>query len=97
MKFMLSWVLHPDKRVEAMTGFSKMTPADDDADTGPGVSLIGRWHNVGEGTGVAICESDSADAVYRWSLNWNSVLDITVEPVLNDEEARAVIRDAFGG
>jgi len=97
MKFMLTWVLHPDKRVEAMTGFSKMTPADDDADTGPGVSLIGRWHNIAEGSGVAICESDSADAVYRWSLNWIPVLDLKVETVLDDEETRAVIGDAFGG
>ena len=97
MKFMITWRLHADKRVDAMTAFAKMTPADDEADTGPGVSLIGRWHNPGEGTGVAVCESDSATAVHRWALNWAPVLDLTVEAVLDDAEARAVITDAYGG
>jgi Domain of unknown function (DUF3303) len=55
------------------------------------------WHNVGEGTGVAVCESDSAAAVYRWALNWAPVLDVTVEPVLDDAEARAVINAAYSG
>lgn len=97
MKFMLSWRLHPDSRVDAMTGFSQMSAADDDADTGPDVSVIGRWHNVAEGTGVAICESDSASAVYRWGLNWIPVLDLKIEPVLDDDETREVLRDAFSG
>jgi hypothetical protein len=97
VKFIVTWRVHADKRVDVMTGFAKMTPADDDADTGPDVSIIGRWHNPGEGTGVAVCESDSADAVYRWTLNWAPALDLTVEPVLDDAEVRAVINDAYGG
>ena len=97
MKFMITWVLHADKRVDTMSTFAKMTPADDEADTGPDVTLIGRWHNPGEGTGVAVCESDSADAVYRWALNWAPVLDLTVEAVLDDAETRAVINTAYGG
>jgi hypothetical protein len=96
MKFMLTWRLYPDKKVETMTGFSKMSTADDESDHGPKVTLIGRWHNVAAGTGVAICESDNADAVYRWGLNWTPMLDLTVEPVLDDREARAVIADAYG-
>lgn len=97
MKFLITWRLHADKRVDTMTAFAKMTAADDDADAGPDVSIIGRWHNPAEGTGVAVCESESADAVYRWALNWSPVLDITVEPVLDDAEARAVISSAYGG
>jgi hypothetical protein len=97
MKFMLTWRLYPDKKVDAMTGFSQMTSADDEADHGPKVTLVGRWHNVAAGTGVAICESDDVDAVYRWGLNWAPMLDLTVEPVLDDAAARAVIADAYGG
>ena len=36
-------------------------------------------------------------AVYRWSLSWNPVSDVTVRPVLDDAEARAVISDALPG
>lgn len=46
--------------------------------------------------GVAICESDTADAVYRWGLNWAPMLDLAVEPVLDDAEARSIIADAYG-
>jgi hypothetical protein len=97
VKFLITWRVHADKRVDALTTFAKMTPDDDTADSGPDVSVIGRWHNVGEGTGVVVCESDSADAVYRWALNWAPVLDLTVEPVLDDAEARAVINAAYSG
>ena len=97
MKFLITWRLHANKRVDTMTAFAKMTPADDEADSGPDVSIVGRWHNPAAGTGVAVCESDSADAAYRWALNWAPVLDITVEPVLDDAEARAVINSAYGG
>lgn len=95
MKFLLTWRLYDDKKVEAMTGFSQMTPADDETDHGPKVHLVGRWHNLAAGTGVAVCESDTADAVYRWGLNWAPMLDLTVEPVLDDAEARSIIADAY--
>jgi hypothetical protein len=97
VKFLITWRVHADKRVDTQTAFAKMTPDDDTADSGPDVSVIGRWHNLGEGTGVAVCESDSADALYRWALNWAPVLDLTVEPVLDDAEARAVINAAYSG
>lgn len=71
-----------------------MTDADDDADRG-GVQLIGRWHDLGAGTGVAICESDDLAAVQSWALNWNTVLDLEITPVLDDDEAKAVAKKKF--
>jgi Protein of unknown function (DUF3303) len=44
------------------------------------------WHAVA----VIICESDSADALANWALNWNSLLDVDIAPVLDDEETRAL-------
>jgi hypothetical protein len=41
---------------------------------------------------MAICESNDAQAVASWALNWNSSLDLTTSVVLDDEEARAVGR-----
>ncbi|RYY22214.1 MAG: DUF3303 domain-containing protein [Chitinophagaceae bacterium] len=90
MKFMLSWRLHPEKRQDALKGFSVMTEADDAADFGKNIRLIGRWHDVAAGTGIAVIESDDAVAISNWALNWNPLLDITIAPVLDDEETRAL-------
>ena len=96
MKFMLTWRIHPDKRHDALKGFSQMDSSADKADMGSNIKLIGRWHDVGKSTGVAIFEANDAVAIANWALNWNTVLDITdLVPVLDDEEARALGRVKF--
>ena len=90
MKFMLSWRLHTATRVDALKGFSQMTPEDDSADLGGNIKLIGRWHDLVGGKGVAIFESDDPVAISNWALNWNTVLDAVITPVLDDEETRAL-------
>jgi hypothetical protein len=92
MKFMVSWRIHPDKRQAAFTAFSQMTAEDDKKDLGEKIRLIGRWHDLSQFSGVAICESDDPLALASWALNWNSVLDVETVMVLDDEEARAVGR-----
>lgn len=87
---MLTWKIHQEKRQDALAGFAQMTAQDDAADMGPNIRLIGRWHNMAEFKGVAIYESDDPIAMSNWALNWNSILDAVVTPVLDDEEARAV-------
>ena len=61
------------------------------ADVGPDVKLIGRWHDTGARTGVAIFEATDALA---WSISgtWNPYMDIDVAPVLDDEETAALAR-----
>src|SRR6266498_4415150 len=90
MKFMLTWRIHPDKRQAAFNAFSQMTAEDDKKDMGSKIKLIGRWHDLSEFTGVAICESDDAQALAGWALNWNNVLDVKTVLVLDDEEARSL-------
>jgi hypothetical protein len=92
MKFLITWRVHEEKRHDVFKGFSEMTADDDAADMGEGVRLIGRWHDLVGFTGAAIAESDDAQAVSNWLLNWNGVLDADMTLVLDDEEARAVGR-----
>ena len=40
--------------------------------------------------GLAIFESDDTEAISNWALNWNSVLDLEISPVLDDEETGAL-------
>jgi len=90
MKFMITWQFHPGKLAEGLAHFSQMTKEQDEQDRGASIKLIGRWHDLARGRGVAICESDSAEAVSNWALNWNSILDVDVALVLDDEETRAL-------
>ena len=90
MKFMITWQFHQGKLHEGYSQFFKMTPEQDAADRGSRIKQIGRWHDLARGRGVVICESDSAEAVANWALNWNSILDVDVVPVLDDNETRAL-------
>ena len=96
MKFMLKWRVHPDKRHDVLKGFSQMDAAADKADMGDKIKLIGRWHDVAKFEGVAICESDDAQAIANLALNWNSAIDFEVSPVLDDIETRELGKKRFG-
>ena len=91
MKFLVSWTSAPGVREEGYKGFAQMSDAAHAADHA-GVPIIGRWHNLGQGSGVAICESDDAAAVHAWAFNWNKILDVAVAPVLDDDECRSLVR-----
>ena len=58
----------------------------------PGVKLIGRWHDLVAVGGVLICESDDISAVQSWALNWSGVLNIEVRPVVDDNEAKTMLK-----
>ena len=79
MKFMITWQFHQGKLHEGYSQFFKMTPEQDAADRGSRIKQIGRWHDLARGRGVVICESESAEAVANWALNWNSLLDADVQ------------------
>lgn len=96
MKFLVSYSIHPEKRHQALQAFSQMTKADDLADVGDNIKLIGRWHDLTGGTGIAIIESEDAQALASWAVNWNHIMDLEVKPVIDDEEARAIGKQKFG-
>ena len=91
MKFLLTWSSAPATRHETYETFAKMSDDDDAADH-PGVTLVGRWHDVAAGSGALICESDDISAVQSWALNWNGVLNMDVTPVVDDNEAKTMLK-----
>jgi len=90
MKFMITWQFHPGKLQETLARFSQLTPDQDQALMGKEIKLIGRWHDLVRGSGVCIVESNSAEAVSRYSLHWNAAMDLQTSIVLDDAEARAL-------
>jgi len=91
LKFMMTWSSFPETRHDVYKGFAQMSDADDEADH-PGVKLIGRWHDLAAGAGVLICESDDISAVQSFTLNWSGVLNIVVTPVVDDNEAKTILK-----
>lgn len=66
-----------------------MSLEEDKKDMGDKIKLIGRWHDLAHSKGVAIFETDDAEALFNWAMNWNSILDLEISPVLDDAETRA--------
>ena len=92
MLYQISWSIYPDKKVECNKLFGSMSPDDDVKDAGEKVKIVGRWHQLGGGKGVCICETDDDKALASWMQNWQGMCDISVVPVINDEDTRAIIR-----
>ena len=91
MKFRVNWRIEQDKWLPVLKRWVSLT-AEQRADVGPGVKLIGRWHDAGARTGVAILEATDAIALSRYLARWNPFMDIDVAPVLDDEESARVAR-----
>ena len=68
-----------------------MTP-EQRADVGDGVTMIGRWHDNNSRSGVAIMETTDLAALNRYLGQWNPFMDMSVAPVLDDEEEAAVAK-----
>lgn len=58
---------------------------------GPGVSMLGRWHDVGGGRGFVLAESNDGVAIAKWMQEWTDALEFEVTPVNNDEDTMKVL------
>lgn len=94
MKFMVTWKIHQDKRMDVLKHWCSLNE-DERSFVGDDVKLIGRWHNEAEFTGVAIFETNDCAALYLYLMQWNPYMDLDIAPVLDDDESvevgRAVI------
>jgi hypothetical protein len=95
MKFMVHWKIHQSNRPAVFSGFAAMELAEYQSQQGPNVEIIGRWHDVINGTGVAICETDDLDALAQWLMPYQEVCDFECVPALDDAEAHETARKAY--
>ncbi len=97
MKLMVRWQIHQDKRHDALAAFGAMALRDYQSQQGPAIKIIGRWHDVNNLTGVAICETNDASALGLYLLKWSTVCNFEIVPVLDDEEAHAAVTKTLAG
>ncbi len=96
MLFMNTWRAHAGKIHDTYKAFAEMPSGDGVGDGGSQINIIGRWHNMASGSGVVVYETDDPKAMAQWALNWNEVLELTIEPVVDDETAKAIGREKWG-
>lgn len=89
MKVLITWQLHEGKLHDILGAFAEMTAAEEKTIMGD-MKLIGRWHDVVRGSGAAVYETNDAEAVSAYALQWNEHMDLDISIVLNDDEAKAL-------
>lgn len=89
--YFIKYKFHTEKRVEGNKLFASLTQEQDLADAGNN-KCLGRYHDLGLGSGFAICSSRSEEDLFKWAFNWSSMCDCEIKPVVHDNECRAVIQ-----
>jgi hypothetical protein len=89
MKFILTFTLPPATRDEAIARF-----LETEGQPPPGVTLLGRWTQLDLCGGVVLLESDDPQALTAFAHGWSDLLELTIAPVLEDQELSAVLRRA---
>jgi hypothetical protein len=86
MLFLTKWTVLPGKRDEAVKRFMETG-----APPPTGVKLLGRWHTLGELSGITIASADDATSMYGWMYQWSDLLEFAVVPVIEDADAAKVL------
>jgi hypothetical protein len=86
MKFIVQWSGKPDVRQPAAERLlsTGVLPPDN-------VRILGRWHAIGEFSGVAIAETTDASALVKLVHPWTDLFSFTISPALSDEELGATL------
>ena len=89
--YVINYKFYEGKRVRGAKLFANLSEEQDNMDSG-NCRPLGRWHALGNGSGVAVACTRRELDVYKWANNWAEMCECSVVPVLTDELARNVIR-----
>ena len=90
--YMINYKFHQDKKKMGYNLFANLTEEEDINDSG-NCRPLGRWHNLGEGSGMAIAAAKNEEDIYKWAFHWTEICDCKVVPVLTDAQARKIISE----
>ena len=93
MLFQVTWQLHEGFNHDVIRHFAAMTTEEDEALMGDNLKLVGRWHDMVNGSGVAIFETDDIKAITAYAMGWNQFMDLDISPVVDDETGREIGRN----
>lgn len=56
-----------------------------------GIKMLGRWHAVAKLSGFAIVETDDAELMQQWVMEWSDLLSMEAYPALTDDQAGPIM------
>jgi hypothetical protein len=89
MQFILTFTLPLVTRDQAMARF-----LETGGQPPPGVRVLGRWTQLDLCGGVVLLESDDPKALTAFAHGWSDVLELTLAPVLEDQDLADVLQRA---
>jgi hypothetical protein len=89
MKFMLTFAWKPDTK-ERDEGIARFRKTGGQPPTG--AKLFGRWTRADFSGGFDLLESDDSRALFEFALMWSDLMEITIVPVLEDQELSSVLQ-----
>ena len=93
MLYILNWSIKTENRHKALDRFVSADLSQEQPD---GFRIKGRYHSMGDFTGVVVFEADNEAAIFQWLLNWNDLVDVEYKPVVEDEEAVGIGKAFLG-
>lgn len=93
--FLVWWELLEQHRTSAYETLATMTQEQSIKDAG-NCRPMGRFHDMGNGTGFCLCMAKSTKDVQAWCYNWQAVANFTIDPVITDAAVQRIVRDKPG-
>ncbi len=91
MKFMVVWKTVPGMYKTAVDQFLRTGGA-----VPAGAKTAGRWHVPGSTLGWHLIEASDLTVLAQSAAEWAEVLEMEIYPVIEDAEAGAAAKKAFG-
>jgi hypothetical protein len=86
MKYMTRWSIKEDNFAAVLERFTTNDPQ-----TPEGVTMLGRWHQMGSGDGFALIETDDPVGLSRFIMAWADLVDQQVYAVVEDADIAAAL------
>ena len=97
MLFYTQYQVDRDKQAETQAFFANMTEEQRAGEVPDGVNLIGRWHDLPNGWGVAIVEAESQEEMTSWMMSWSGACTFPViTPVVDDDTGTKLLKQMQG-
>lgn len=93
MLFMCTYQVDRDKQADTQAFFANMTEEQISGEYPAGVKEIGRWHDIVNGNGWIVVETEDQEALTSWMMGWSSQCTFPiVTPVVGDDKARELVK-----
>ena len=90
MLFIVTYSIRSDNRNAAMERF-----VNTGGKAPHGIKMLGRWHAVAKLSGFAIIETDDAELMQQWVMEWSDILSMEAYPALTDDQAGPIMMAAL--